>query len=156
MPWSYGIFQYITASWKSSASKVHPQKIGPQICPSFASPQQTAGSTTTPKTPKSSSRKPQKGTNGSTSSSRQEEDSAMPEGFTPEPTQATGGHSNSEPRSYSQAAGSNHTHRPQAKAPLPLRQCPSMCTRAQHRRTNSLSKNSIRDGRWCPPCYAQQ
>ena len=31
MPWSYGIFQYITASSKSSASKVHPQKIGPQL-----------------------------------------------------------------------------------------------------------------------------
>ena len=96
----------------------------PRSAPSFARPQQTAGSTTTPKTPRSSSRKPQKGTTGSTSSSRQEEDSAMPEDFTPEPSQATGGPSSS---------SSGHTHGPRAQAPLPMRQYPSMCTRAQHR-----------------------
>ena len=78
----------------------------PRSASSFKRPEQTAGPSTKPNTPQSSTRKPQPGTTGSVPS-HQFEDSEMPEATTPGPSQATGGPSTPAPRSYSQAAGAS-------------------------------------------------
>ena len=78
----------------------------PRSASSLKRPAQTAGPSTKPSTPQSSTRKPNPGTTGSVPS-HQYEDSEMPETTTPGPSQATGGPSSSAPRSYSQAAGAS-------------------------------------------------